>query len=260
MNNKEAIRVLIESTRCDENAIIAGFQQVKALCEQCRSACDVVVLVPALANVRRTSFSSVLGEEKAKKLTKGSMISFSEKSTLRLKTQQTFKEHHSESIVFAVYANMKMMDLIDEKSGLIGIVTIPFVEGGLNSWEQSWSPVSNIEEASVKRSPIADPIIVVAFEGLTSFVNLSNGTLNSSDKSQTDKIIRILCHKDHVARAEDIRSWCIGNGWPPKMADEVKMLWSRLYALTNKPKVSEKQLANEMYKRWRSQSQSKNKN
>ncbi|MCI5224795.1 MAG: hypothetical protein D3924_19545 [Candidatus Electrothrix sp. AR4] len=143
MSSNETKRFLVPGNDQDRDAIMRGYCLVHTLNERYSSDVDhVILLIPVKENIRGGTLQSVLGEKISNSLFKGEEV-FLNKSgkPMRLKTMRTLDGNVDKSIVFAVYADWKMMDKTEKMDNLFAIVAVPCNDDSLDHWKDKWSPV-----------------------------------------------------------------------------------------------------------------------
>lgn len=252
MKTSATKRILIPANDLSTDAIEMAISLADDLCKKGSDEIhDVVLYIPTKQNLKGTSIESVLGEAICRTLYKGERIKLSSGKYLRLGTMQTFKREFKPCVVVAIYADDKMMDQIDAMDKLHSVIAIPHVDGALDNWSKTWTPIEpGKQNGNNNKCLIEDTVIVSALESLTNTINLSHSILNSRDKETANNTIRILRRNNHYCDSSNIRAWAVKNGWHPKAATELEKLWDKVFSLKGTPKVNNVEQAKGTYKYW----------
>lgn len=255
MNESTRTNILIPGNPNDQETILLGFQCLNKLAEDNPDIQDCVLFVATKANMNHTSLSMVLGESSTKSLDKGHTKSF-RNFRIRLETLRTMRGYTQADAVLAVYADPKMMDVLDTNKGLKAIVAIPYAPSAIDEWKHTWNPStpSDTSDTSEQTQLIQDPVVEKALSSLTTRVNLGHASLHPLDQEATKDAFRILRSHKHYEEPSNIRAWCIRNGWNPKAATEVAAHAQKAFALRSKPKGVGAHWASNIYEIWNTSS------
>ena len=256
MTTNKTKRVLVPGDDLNHEAIGNAIGLGIELSKQASADIDgVIIFIPSKAQIRHSSLETVLGEKLAKSLYQGKNVNLHSNISLSVETIKTFKSAYKKYIVIAVYADQKMMDQVDGMPNLHTIIAVPHIHNALDEWSKTWSPhILGDDNNKREEKIITDAILESALESLTNGINLSHSILNPRDKEHADNTIRILRRNKHIEDPSNIRAWAIKNGWHPKAAGELEKLWTKIYKLTNTPKVKDIVQAKKTYEYWVSKS------
>lgn len=169
---------------------------------------------------------------------------------MRLETVRTLRWVVKPSVLISVYSDQKMLDQVDSVKSLLGVVAVPHIPEALEKWEKTWSPTIHGVLKQPAQKLIVDPIFEQALISLTHSINLSHSLLNPRDKEHADRTLRILRVNNHAESSENLRSWAVRNGWPPKAADELEKLATKVQSLKSKPRLPDPEVAKKTYEYW----------
>lgn len=233
------------------DAFTAAFKHAEALCSNDKNKIkEIVLVIPAMANLKgSTSLATFLGAEATTALNKGETAMLSG-VPITLKTERTLSGLTPNALVICAYAGQSMMDKVDGFGRVAGVIALPFAKDVINGWMTSWSPMVEGKQPRKSKSEFADGVVLQAMEGLTATVGVATGVLHNSDKERVDRVLRILRKKGHTLDATALRAWAVGNGWAPKVADELEKLASRIVGLKNKPILNSPDQAEQLYASW----------
>ncbi len=252
MDENQTIRILVPGDDLDNSAISNAISVANELCKQHSEIVhDVILFIPSKQNILNTTLTAALGEGVSKRLHKGEKVRLPCGKSLRLETIRTLKREFNKSIVVAIYADAKMMDQVDPMKSLLAIVAVPHMEGALDNWKKTWSPLVFGEGQPDKEVLISDPVVESALTSLTGLINLSHTVLNPRDKEHAQTTVRILRINNHIEDSSNVRAWAVKHKWHPKAADELKAIWDKIYSLKNKPKISDLVTAKRRYEHWK---------
>ena len=211
---------------------------------------DVVLLVHTKQQLNHTDLAHHIGTRAAKALSSGKSISLQSGSVLRFATLRTLGRTLNNTVIIAYFADDKMLENVDDRMGLVGIVAVPDLPGDADQWSARWSPIVHGEQKREAAALIDDPVVESALQSLTQMVNLSTGLGNPRDKDMADEILRILRYKNHQLEPTKLRSWAIQNGWKSDGARDLEKLARKIWALKNKPSMAKIYNWKERHARW----------
>lgn len=248
MNNR--VNVLIPDETFDGNAIRAGFQWLASIAKDDSSIKDCVLFIPTKANLQRTTLTAFLGVKAAKVLDKGRTLRLDDCS-IRLETVRSMKGYTQADAAIVVYADQRMMDVVDSNKNLSAVIAIPHHPDAIEQWRRTWNPTTPGAQVNAE-SLIEDAIVEAALTSLTNRINLANKILNPGDTEATKDAFRILRANGHFEEPANIRAWCIKNGWDPKGADEAMRHAGKAFGLKAKPRSYGEHWAPDIYAQWKS--------
>ncbi len=127
--------------------------------------------------------------------------------------------------VLALWPTKKLLDKIDDLSGVMGVLVIPLGGNEVEFWKNRWNADELGSESSEKGKLIKNPIVEEALKLLTSSVNRSNRSLHPSDKKMVMTKFKELKKNDIVLEPDIIQTWLVAKGkWPTALADEAKKI------------------------------------
>lgn len=209
---------------------------------------QIGIFIPSLAQLSGTSLEQAIGSTMAKALSKGPVRASG--IELHVVTSKTIKNGPRLDGVVAIYADQKMLDLLDGFGWLKVIVAVPHSPNALGEWEKTWSPIVHGKPQAPEEPIINNKVVKQALVSLTRLVNLSNRVLNPRDEDTTKDIFRILRRHDEYEPVANIRAWAVRNGWHPKGADELCHHAERILGLKTKPKLASSTWAPDIYEKW----------
>jgi len=251
MNKRTSI--LIPDETHDGEAIRLGLQLLAGLAKENSSIRDCVLFIPGKANLQHTTLNVVLGDKAAKVLDNGKSLRLGD-CNIRLETLRSMKPYTQTDAVIVVYADQKMMDLVDSNKNPRAVVAIPHLPDAINEWKRTWNPITPGGQVEEERL-IQDAVVEAALKSLTSRINLGNKILNPRDEEAVKDAFRILRANDHFEDTANIRAWCVKNGWDPRGADEAMKHAAKAFALKSKPKSPGSHWAPTIYAQWKASAQ-----
>jgi hypothetical protein len=207
-----------------------------------------LLFIAAKGSIQSTTLEQVLGSKVSKILSDGKEVRLGE-GTLRLETIRTFRPYAPGDAVIAIYANQKMMDVIDSNRSLKATICVPHLPEAVGDWKRTWNPVlpgGTQEEVRL----IGNPIVEAALASMTGRINLGHKVLHPSDTEAVKDAFRILRAHRQTEDPENIRAWCIKHGWHAGAADEAMKYAAKAFALRSKPSVQGTHWASDIYKQW----------
>jgi len=244
----EIKRILIPDENYDGAAINTALQLLGGLIAQDDDIRECVLLIPVKANIQGTTLSAVLGDNVSKALHKGQSLKLGT-GNLRLETSRSFSRLTKGHAILVVYANQKMMDVVDSNNNFKHVISVPESYEDVKEWARTWSPIVPGEEPNETRI-IDNKVIEAALKSITSSINLSNRILNPRDKEAVNDAFRILKANSQYEDPVNIRAWCIKNGWDSKGADEAMKLANKAFSLKSKPSKYGHHWADNVYQKW----------
>ena len=231
---------------------LAAAYAKKIASETSPRANDIVLLTHTKNQLDHTSLAGHLGPGASKALSKGMKFNLGDGTALRHVTLRTLGYSARNSVVIAFYADEAMLETLDGKPGIAGIVAVPEFDGDIDQWIKRWNPVVHGATREDTKPLIDDPVIVAALESVTAMSNTSYDVLHPRDKEHADGVFRILRAKGHVLDPDAIKSWAIRKGWKPGGADELSKVAAKVVKLKNKPSLGALHDPHGRYGRWRS--------
>lgn len=244
-------RVLVPIDDLDPSSLSVALGYAKAIAQRGTLTTDkIILLTHTKAQLRGTSLERHLGGHAAKALASNQTVRVGDDLLLQHATLKTLRLGVGKAVILAFYAEDRLLDFADGLSGVLGIVAVPWLEGGAKAWADRWAPIVHGRERQPPAKLFDDDVIASALESLSRMVNLSHGVLHPRDKHYADETFRILRAKGHSAPAASIKSFAIREGWKPEAAEELARLGARIFAMKTKPSLSKLHDPNGRYARW----------
>jgi hypothetical protein len=114
------------------------------------SSTRVMLFIPALGNLEHTTLAEALGPEITRTLQKEKRLKLSSTSSLELATERTISPGTRPDAVFAVYADMGMMAIVDTLKTAKLVVAIPRLPDALDAWVTTWGALVHGAEETVE--------------------------------------------------------------------------------------------------------------
>lgn len=181
-----------------------------------------ILLVPTMANVKRTTLETALGTEIAKALVKGEPVRLPGGWNLALRTERTFRDAWTSDIIIAVYATQRMLDQIDSTSNAAAVIVVPWLMEHVAEWIRTWNPHVLGEPQVAPEVLIENPVVEEALKVLTDIVNLSTGLAHPRDKESAVQLFRLLYNHGELYDPDSVRAWALRHGWTPEGANDLK--------------------------------------
>lgn len=232
------------------SSIETAFNYARKILEQTPEIEEVILVIPTKKQIQGTTLTTYLGSGIAKALKDTGTSKQPLGVPLKLESAQTLKWISRPSLVICVYADQSMMDKIGTLANVVGVIALPYAPNRLKAWEDTWNPTIHGKPKKVAQLLISDPIFEQAMSCLTGAVNLSTSTFHPNDKTSADRSLRILRIKGHTESPENLRAWAIKNQWPPRLADELLKLATKVQALKGKPKLDRPEAVERQYSYW----------
>ncbi len=241
-------RILITDDSHDGRGIKRAFQELAGHIERNNDIRECILCVPAKGNIQGTTLTGVLGEKVSKLLAKNETIQYGSGS-IRLETMRSLKPYNRADAILVVYADNKMMDVVDDNKYAKLIIAVPFINEDIAEWKRTWNP-STTNGNSDDDKLIQDSMVEAALIAMTKIINLGNNCLNPRDEEAVKDAFRILRTHGHNEAPNNIRAWCIRNGWPAKAADDAMKQASKVFSLRSKPNIKRTIFADDIYEKW----------
>ncbi|MGD8564153.1 MAG: hypothetical protein PVG03_16555 [Desulfarculaceae bacterium] len=227
----EIQRWLIPANGPDVKAVKQAFNLTIKLCEDVLTDVkEIALLVPVKENLKHSTIEDALTEDICRSLLKGKSIPITNKSSLKLYTQRTFKRF-SVDLVVCIYADDKLLGLVDDLIGPKACIVVPWLMEDIKEWARTWNPKILGQENQAPTELILEPVVIAALKSLTNRVNLSTGLSHPSDKEAADQMFRILKRNKYHLDPGEIRAWALRNGWSSRGADQLKKLAEKILKL-----------------------------
>ncbi len=233
----------------DDNAIQAAFSIIEQLS---KDAHQYILCISSNHDLEdNTVLGRILGDAFIKQLKKGRAANLVGGNKLFSKTTSSLKAFSlNNAAVIAMFADQKMLDLLDAKNPK-SILVLPWKQEKTDNWRHTWNPeileVSQDTNADlvvnrVEQQPkdlITDPIVLKALKALTGRVHTKTFTTfhHNEDAIFAKKCFGVLRKKKHTFDPTLVRNWVVKEGYTPKLADKVMGIAHRVNRLKNNPTI-----------------------
>ena len=221
-------RILIPIDSQDPDSLAYAFEYAKKIFEVHKIGANVILLVHTKAQISSTSLAGHLGSPVAKSLSKGKTVQLQPGQYVQLQTLKTLGQMLADTIIIGFYADDRMLDIIDDRKGLVGAIAVPDLKGDADNWAARWGAIVHGEKNTAPAKLIEDQVVQNALTQLFAMVNPSTGIGHPRDKEHADNVLRILRAKGHFLESEAIRSFAIQKGWRSRNADERAKLAAKI--------------------------------
>lgn len=162
--------------------------------------CDITVVTPSRRHYRRNPFLGALDEN------------------IDRQTAKTF-DTRAQPVVVACWPDESTLDKIDSLERLEALCVVPRVEEEIAPWRSARAAIDLLEtETDRPVTQISDPVVRAALESLTERVNLGAGSSHPRDRDAAIQMFRLLHRATSRIDPDEIITWAIENGWPPRDA------------------------------------------
>lgn len=146
--------------------------------------------------------------------------------TLALRTQRTLPPSWAGPIL-VIYGGDRLLDAVDGITGACDLLYIPWLCEEAVKWAKARSGrLLGTEPAAGGAAELT--VLDIAFDALTSSVNLGTGIAHPADRDEAIRTLETLLHHDRLADAESVRGHLLRRGWDPAGAREVAELAQKL--------------------------------
>jgi hypothetical protein len=140
-----------------------------------------------------------------------------------LTTTQRTTAYNWTGAVLAIYPDKKLLDTIDDISGITDVLIVPHNMSEVQYWIDTWEADEIAGKSSAVEKVAINPIVREALRTLSSNVNLSTGIGHPMDKIKTIALFRRLQMGNIPLDADGVRAWLVRYGkWKPEDADDVR--------------------------------------
>ncbi len=242
-------RILITDDSHDGRGIQRALQELAGHIERDNDIQECILYIPTKRNIQGTTLTGILGEKISKLLSKNETIEFGSAS-IKLETLRSLKSYSKADAILVVYANNKMMDVVDSNKYVKLIIAVPYINADIEEWKRTWNPSTPNGESDEEKL-IQDSMVEAALIGVTKIINLGNNCLNPRDEEAIKDAFRILHAHNHKEVPKNIRAWCIRHAWPAQAADDAMKQASKAFSLRTKPKIKRTIFADDIYEKWK---------
>lgn len=176
---------------------------------------------------------------------------------LTIETKNTYSKNRystiNKDIVIAFGMNLDELEVLDDYDCAEHIVAIPWLRERTMPWIERWNAVEitgKTRQATESKSGLSE-IAKVAFEELSSCINMSTGLSHPSDESRAKTYVRALHKFEPTLNEGDVVSYLVSQlNWTSAHANEVGKLVKTLNEGRHF-KGGEKTGLQNHYKRWK---------
>jgi hypothetical protein len=237
-------RFLIQAYGPDDDAVRVGLRWLVDYAREHNTA-TAAVLVPGISNAENLARSL---REVGTKLYRDRQAYVDGVNISLLTTRGGGLGAHARGPILAVWADDDMVSKV-ERISPPAICAIPWSHADLLVWKAAWSPADLRAGTAAGPAPtIANPVVRVALEGLTSRVNLSSALSHPSDKSAAGSTLKTLVSGGEPFEPAEIQAWAVANGW---RHDDAKRLAEMAKALQSGRRVQAGSADAALLERWR---------
>ena len=213
-------RYLVPADGPETEPIKTALALLAKLCGDFRT--DAILLVPTKRNIEGKTLGRVLGSRVAGDLLKNKPVPLPGGWNMTLKTERTFQDQWTSSIIMAVYATKKMLDQIDTAKSAPAVIVVPWIMEQVNEWRRTWNPRVVGEPTTTPEPLVENAVVEEALESLTHTVNLSTGLSHPDDRRAAVQLFHLLHENGELFDPGSIRAWVLRNGWDPEGADQLR--------------------------------------
>lgn len=168
-----------------------------------------------------SSYGPALGEAWAKKLAKGQAVTY-EGVRVRLESLGTLS-FNAGRILVALHISEKDMATVDDLTGKMSIVYVPWEPAAGEAWRHKWD-AAVLGENPAPKEPDLPPKVVQRLQALTGQRNLANGFTDPRELGPTKQMFNDLKAADLPIRPVEMEIWAVRNGWSAKQAQQLREL------------------------------------
>lgn len=254
-NGKLRMRRYLIPNYVNDESIELGLHILSEEIEQNPKIKNVKLFVQTQQNLKHTSIESVLREQRCKILLDGKSIQFNSNTNISLDTIRTINKYSLVDAVLAVYADQRMMDIVDVIPGTKLIIAISHSPKALDNWKNTWNPIIPGKEREEDAVLINNKIIAVALKLTTDSINISNPVLNPRDEIKIKDTLYILRVNNQYEDPINLRNWAVKNDWNPKAADQLMKYADRIFSMSSKPKNYRRVWRENIFDIWKEESE-----
>lgn len=230
-------RYLIPAHGYNSEAVKAAFKLALLAHQKDSSLKRVLLLLPSKVSLTGP-LENELGKNATRALSKGERLPLTEELSLYCETLKTFNEFDSPGIIIGLFAEKKMLDLMDAARDVAVRIVVPWtMDREIDAWRSTWNPEVPGEAPQPEKPIVENPVVAAAIRMLTGSINLDSGLTNPSDKGAAIEILRILKNAGEYFSPAALRAYAVKNGWKPEDADELKELADRINSRKGAAKV-----------------------
>ncbi len=156
-------------------------------------------------------------------------------ASIKLITQRNFKKHYSNNklIVFILGASMDKIRLVEDNYNAEVIIAVPWMKDSIDDWINAHNPTELRGKENENLFDEIHPIIKLALDNLTSYINLSTGIRHHSDNVEAKTTVLVLTkyHKD--INPAQIEGYLVKSNWDAsyakKFADLIRTIQNGKY-------------------------------
>ncbi len=180
-------------------------------------------------------------------------------SAFRTESSRTFKKRHwSGGPVLAVWPSQDVLDEVDNWRQATAVCVVQWTPDQAGEWLRGHSAQDISDSAESYSAPeIADPVVLVAMEDLTTLINMSTGLIHPSDRAMAVLIEHMLHRKGHRIDPAELYRWAIANSWRPEGATDLREIAERVLDGRRFRVGSRFRISADAYKRWVAEAKSR---
>lgn len=144
--------------------------------------------------------------------------------------QQTAKAPglSAQPVVVACWPDEQTLDKIDSLVPLKALCVVPWIEEEIAPWRSARAAIDLLEsEPVLSVAEISDPVVAAALRDLTRRVNPGSGTSDPMDRDAAIQMFRMLHRARYRIDPDEIITWAVANGWPPRDAAALARIGAR---------------------------------
>jgi hypothetical protein len=125
--------------------------------------------------------------------------------------------------ILAVWPSDETLNLIEEWHNPSALCVVPWRLAAIEKWRLSRRPVDLLGQAEAALEPtISDPVILVAMETVSHFINVNNELVQHEDKAAAVDALRKLHRAGHRLDPTELEVWALADGWGPRGAARLR--------------------------------------
>lgn len=123
----------------EERAFAGGLEEFfRYLYQHGAGVRNAAIYFPIIGNLDGT-MSRLLGVEWTNRLRRGGSLRFTEGVEVHARSRRTIRKHPRPEVVLALFADMKMLNLLDESAGVRAVFVVPWEWDEVRSWAEKRS-------------------------------------------------------------------------------------------------------------------------
>lgn len=144
-------------------------------------------------------------------------------SRIPWETHRTFWKSGNlrDAVIAVVWPSKEILHEVQEKRPA-EVLVLPWRTEESDAWLRAYSSASLLGGPALGVSAISDPVVRVAMERLTSFTNLNNVLVQSEDRDEAIRTLRVLVRFRRDFRPDELYEWALAHKWPGEGAARLK--------------------------------------